>query len=188
MTRLELNDEYFNWMYQLVSVDTPHPENKSYSKLLHYLYEVDFYYILPMDANRASDGINLRYRFGYEKCYQEPVIAGFLDDRPCSVLEMIFALALRCEEQIMWDPDIGNRLGLWFWDMINSLGLISMDDSKFDAEYTDDVIFRFMDRKYAHDGEGGLFTIKKCKYDLRDIEIWWQLNWHLNEVIKMEGE
>ena len=48
----------------------------------------------------------------------------------------------------MDDPDVGNRMGQWFWNMIVSLGLGSMNDARFDSEYTDDVIFRFMDRKY----------------------------------------
>lgn len=51
------------------------------------------------------------------------MIASYLDNRPCSVLEMIIALAIRLEEHIMDDPDIGNRTGQWFWDMIVSLGL-----------------------------------------------------------------
>lgn len=96
----------------------------------------------------------------------------YLDNRPCSVLEMLIALAFRCEEHIMTDPDIGNRMGQWFWNMIVSLGLGSMSDSRFDAAYTDDVISRFMNRKYKRNGEGGLFTVERCKYDMRTVEIW----------------
>lgn len=98
----------------------------------------------------------------------------YLDNRPCSVLEMIIALAIRLEEHIMDDPDIGNRTGQWFWDMIVSLGLGSMDDSKFDKAHAIDVIRRFLDRDYGRDGKGGLFTIEHCRYDMRDIEIWYQ--------------
>ena len=82
----------------------------------------------------------------------------------------------------MDDPDIGNRTGQWFWDMIVSLGLGSMDDSKFDKAYTIDVIRRFLNRDYERDGKGGLFTIEHCRYDMRDIEIWYQANWYLDNV------
>ena len=58
-----------------------------------------------------------------------------------------------------------------------------MNDARFDSEYTDDVIFRFMDRKYKRNGEGGLFTIEHCKYDLRSVEIWWQMNWYLDSIL-----
>ena len=104
------------------------------------------------------------------------------DNRPCSVLEMIIALAIRLEEHIMDDPDIGNRTGQWFWDMIVSLGLGSMDDSKFDKAHAIDVIRRFLDRDYGRDGKGGLFTIEHCRYDMRDIEIWYQANWYLDNI------
>ena len=83
----------------------------------------------------------------------------------------------------MDNPDTGNRMGQWFWDMIENLGLESMDNSQFNAAYTDDVIFRFMERKYKRNGEGGLFTINHCKYDMRNVEIWYQLNWYLNGII-----
>lgn len=39
-------------------------------KLLRHLHNIDFQYMLPMDGNRAEDGIDLRYRFGYEKEYE----------------------------------------------------------------------------------------------------------------------
>lgn len=182
MTERELNNRYFEWMCQLV-YDEQYTRRLSYHKLLNHLHNIDFVYILPMDGNRADDGIDLRYRFGYENKYEGSMIASYLDNRPCSVLEMLIALAFRCEENIMRDPDIGDRTGQWFWNMIVSLGLGSMNDSRYDSEYTDEVIFRFMDRKYARNGEGGLFTIEHCKYDMRSVEIWWQMNWYLGSIL-----
>lgn len=182
MTEKELNNRYFNWMYQLVS-DERYTKGLSYKKLINHLNDIDFQYSIPMDGNRADDGIGLRYRFGYEQKYEESMIANHLDTRPCSVLEMMIALSLRCEEHIMHDPDIGDRTGQWFWGMIINLGLESMDDSNFDMIHTDDVIFRFMDRKYKKNGEGGLFTVDNYKYDMRSVEIWWQMNWYLNSIL-----
>ena len=182
MTEKELNNEYFEWMCQLV-YDERYTRSLSYHKFLSHLHNIDFQYSLPMDGNRAEDGTDLRYRFGYENRYEGPMIASYLDNRPCSVLEMLIALASRCEENIMRDPDIGDRTGQWFWNMIVSLGLGSMSDSRFDAAYTDEVIFRFMNRKYKRNGEGGLFTIEHCKYDLRSVEIWWQMNWYLGSIL-----
>ena len=182
MTDKELNNEYFEWMCQLV-YDERYTRRLSYQKLLNHLHNIDFQYSLPMDGNRAEDGTDLRYRFGYENKYEGSMIARYLDNRPCSVLEMLIALAFRCEENIMRDPDIGDRTGQWFWNMIVSLGLGSMSDSRFDAEYTDEVIFRFMERKYKRNGEGGLFTIEHCKYDMRTVEIWWQMNWYLGSIL-----
>lgn len=66
MTEIELNNEYFEWMCQLVCNER-YSRRLSYQKLLRHLHNIDFQYMLPMDGNRAEDGIDLRYRFGYEK-------------------------------------------------------------------------------------------------------------------------
>ncbi len=182
MTQDELNNGYFEWMYQLVCNER-YSKNLSYRKLLKRLHCIDFNYILPMDGNRAEDGIDLRYRFGYEKSYESPMIAAYLDNYPCSVLEMLIALSIRCEEHIMNDPDIGNRTGQWFWNMIVNLGLGSMSDNRFDLEYVDRVINQFMERRYKKNGEGGLFKIEHCGYDLRNVEIWYQMNWYLDSIL-----
>lgn len=183
MVRDDVLNEYFDWMCQLVS-DKQYIGDRSYRKLLSKLHNIPFTYTIDMDGNRAADGIDLRYRFGYERNYEDYIIASFLDDKPCSVLEMIVALALRCET-IMEDPDYGDRTGEWFWGMIESLGLKSMDDTGFNRDYVDDVIDIFLSRDYGRDGRGGLFTIKHPKRDLRTVEIWYQMNWYLDSILKI---
>ena len=112
------------------------------------------------------------------------MIASLLDVVPCSVLEMMLALSIRCEEHIMDDPEIGNRTGEWFWIMIVNLGLGSMDDTRYDEEYVDDILDKFLNREYDADGTGGLFPVRNpryAQYDLRNVDIWYQLNWYLQE-------
>jgi hypothetical protein len=109
LTRDELIDQYFDWMYQLV-VDDRY-SNKSYRKLFSRLYDTEFTYTIPMDGNRAEDGIDLRYRFGREHLYSDAMVASYLDDRPCSILEMMIALSIRCEERSMDDRDVRDRTG-----------------------------------------------------------------------------
>ena len=180
MTKNELNDAYFNWMYQLV-FDGRYSKKLSYRKLLREMHRIEFKYSIPMDGNRAEDGVDLRYRFGYENGYSSSMISAYLDNRMCSVLEMMIALAIRCEEHIMDDPDVGNRTGQWFWNMSVNLGLGSMNDSKFDRDYVEDIVQRFLDRKYSRNGDGGLFTVNHSRYDLRSVEIWYQMCWYLDE-------
>lgn len=133
-----------------------------------------------MDQNRAEDGVALRYRFACE--YPDPSDVERYLDGPCSVLEMMVALAVRCEENIMDDPNIGNRTRQWFWGMIVSLGLGSMTDDRYDEFYIYETLERFLDREYEPDGHGGLFTIRRCTEDLRDVEIWHQLCWYLDSI------
>lgn len=181
MTRDRLKKVYFEWIYRLVC-DERYTGDLSYRKLLTRLNEIDFVYIIDEDGNREEDGIDLRYRFGYENSIEQPIIATYLDDRPCSVLEMMAALAFRCEEHIMYDPDIGNRTGRWFWEMITSLGLCSMNDDVYDELYVDRVVERFLERKYKRNGDGGLFKVKDRSVDMREIEIWYQMCRRLNEI------
>ena len=176
-----LEIEYFEWMCKLV-YNKKYSKHRSYRKLLTYLNDREFVYILDMDGNRAEDGIDLRYRFGYENNYAYSVVAHYLDVKPCSVLEMMAALAFRCEEHIMDDPDVGDRTGQWFWNMIANLGLENMSDSRFDERYVDTVITRFLNREYERNGEGGLFTVKGSHRDLRTVEIWYQMHSYLNHL------
>lgn len=169
MTKEKLSTLYFEWLCQLTGHDGAH------FKLLEYLYKTPFIYIFPMDGNRAEDGIDLRYKFGRKRGFKDALIASFLDISPCNVFEMMAALAFRCEEQIMWDPDIGNRTGIWFWEMIRSLGLQSMTDQNYDERKVDQVIQDFLNRNYDPDGRGGLFAIPGFSRDMRDIEIWYQM-------------
>ena len=164
-----LQEEYFEWLCNLVCGER-YASEISYRKLLAYLHHTEFTWLLPNDQNRAEDGINLRYRFTEE-------LPG-----SCSVLEMMIGLAIRCEEWIMHNPNYGNRTRQWFWSMISSLGLGNMHDERYDEAYVKQIVVRFLNREYQPDGRGGLFTIRNCEYDLRDVEIWYQLCWYLDGI------
>ena len=173
-----LNNEYSyeQWLYGIVCGDR-FAKNISYNRLLSYLSHREFTIIIPNDINRAEDGVDLRLR--YETTTGEYISR----NRPCSILEMMVALAIRCEETIMDNPAYGDRTGQWFWSMIKTLGLFSMTDDQFDIDYVSEVIDRFLNRDYAPNGEGGLFKINNCKYELREVEIWYQLCWYLDRFV-----
>lgn len=174
MSNESLKKQYFDWLCGRVC-DKKYIGHASYHKLLKYLHNKTFTYKIAMDANRAVDGVDLRYRFaGNDGRY----LTG-----DCSILEMMVALSLRCEEHIMVDDDVGNQTGRWFWEMIDNLGLESMYDDNFDKIYTDEIIYKFLNRKYLPNGEGGLFTVNNRDEDLRKVEIWYQLCWYLDTIV-----
>ena len=179
MIEHRINTDYFEWLYEGMCGDR-YSSNISYRKLLEHLHHIAFRYTISNDRNRANDGKNLRYSFAIaEGCEEEPeMITDYLNG-PCSVFEMMVALAQRCES-VMDDPKIGDRTGQWFWGMVANLGLNGMTDDHYDEEYVNDIIDRFLDRDYKPNGKGGLFTIRDCKYDLREVEIWYQLCWYLD--------
>lgn len=178
---MNVKDAYFNWMYDTMCKNVC-SNDISYMKLFRYLHSVPFTYDkdFTMDGNREEDGIDLRYRFAYDHLQinnAEKYITG-----PCSVLEMLVAFAIRCEECIMDDPKYGDRTSQWFWGMIKNLGLGTMSDNKFDKQYVEMVVRRFLDRDYEPNGKGGLFTIRGCTEDLRTIDLWCQLCWYLDTI------
>lgn len=182
MTRTEIEIKYFEWMYNLVS-NNRYAEINSYRKLLEFLHDTEFRYIIPKDENREHDGENLRLQFAYEKYDQdEAYLVIDMLSRPCSVLEMMIALAIRCED-IMDDPRVGNRTGQWFWKMIVTLGLGDMYDSRYDKEKVRDIVNTFLKREYQRDGQGSLFRVKNHKNDFRKFEIWIQMLWYLDTLV-----
>jgi hypothetical protein len=173
----KIRKEYFEWMYDLVC-DGRFAEAITYRRLFELLHRTEFVYFVPHDENRADDGISLRYHYCVSHECED--LEQYLDG-PCSILEMMVALAIR-EEHIMSDPDRGDRTAQWFWTMISSLGLSGMTDYNFDKEFVNDSIAKFLNREYSPDGKGGLFTVRKWKRDARTAEIWHQLLAYLNTL------
>lgn len=176
----ELKSQYFEWLCEKV-LDTD--SDIRYCKLMVHLHDFTFVSLMKMDENRERDGLDLRYRFGLETDTPRSIIhQEFNDpeDDDASVLEVMVALAMRCEESIMTDDECGDRTGTWFWNMIVSLGIGPMNDSRFDGKYVNVVLEKFVNRQYRRNGEGGLFTIDGLKRDMRKVEIWYQMCWYLD--------
>ena len=183
MSRLGVQSDYFDWMCDLVCKDR-FADNNSYRKLLSYLHNIEFRYRIQNDSDRACDGVHLRHRYAlYCDEYDYNYIQECLSGEPCTVLEMMVALAIRCEETIMDDPSFGDRTGQWFWRMIVNLGLGSMTDNRFDRAYVTEVLVDFLNREYEPSGRGGLFTVRNCDRDFRMMPIWNQMMLYLDTMI-----
>lgn len=180
MIRDQIRDEYFESLVCLVCRNR-FVDGISYRRLLSQLHMIPFRWIIPADSDRAERGKDLRWRFalahGYEDCYRTAL------EGPCSVLEMMVALALFCEEQIMSDTAYGDRTAQWFWGMAVNMGLGTMTDDRFDRRYVIQVVDRMLDRQYEPDGKGGLFRIRNCDKDVRTMEIWHQLCHYLDTFV-----
>ena len=183
---MELQDivenEYFEWLYNSVCKNRVH-DKVSYRKLFMLLHDTEFIFSIPNDVNRAKDGEELRYRFFLELEEKEGVYPPVNIEGPCSVLEMLVALSIKCEESIMDDFQYGDRTAQWFWGMLRNMGIGLMTDDIFDRDYVKEKIDIFMNREYEPDGKGGLFYIRDCKEDLRNVEIWIQLCWYLDKFV-----
>lgn len=185
-----IRELYFQWLLDKIFTGVKEDSGREYTSLMLYLFDTVFYWSIPQDENRHDDGINLREVFFDEYCEAGNCLSVdekelIFNPKNCSVLEMMVALAIR-SESIMYDPDAGNHTGVWFWAMITSMNLQDMTDSNFNETYVRECVRMMLDREYYPNGEGGLFTIWNCKYDLRDVEIWYQMCWYLNDIVLKE--
>lgn len=167
-----IKNDYFDWILGKIGVKKT---EKSTILALKWLFNKEFEWTIDNDMYRAADGVDLRYDYSYEAGVDFLTVRKELENRPCSCLEMMVALALRCENSIMGDPEKGNRTGVWFNVMINSLGL-HLDCSPDDEE----AVERWFDLDYSRNGKGGLFYIPGTRRDLRKIEIWSQMMLYLD--------
>lgn len=176
--KIDVHELYLSWIYAMIF-----PYTSGYHRLCQQLYDIDFRFSVPMDMNREEDGIALRYRFTCESDIDGRIISSVLDNKPCSVLEMMAALALRCEEDIMSSPENGDRTSDWFWRMLCSLNIQAMTDDNYNEKTVERAINRMLDRQYASDGKGGLFTVHRKHRDMRKAEIWYQMCWYMDELL-----
>lgn len=95
-----------------------------YTELLSLLYETEFTWINQLDENRAADGVMLR---GY---FQDHMLMASMYDKPCCVLEMLIALAIKIETDLVSEPG-EYEPKRWFWFMLDNLGLLPYVDSAF---------------------------------------------------------
>lgn len=173
----KIQTEYFGWLCNQIK-STSHDVNE-YKELLLYLHSEEFYWITPMDENRAEDGIALRERFASDNNY-DFVTAEIELVGPCSVLEMMVALSIRC--YILFGPQSWNTTGTWFWNMIKNLGLQDQVNSSFSQPHCLYIIDRFLEHKYEPNGKGGLFPLNGADPSLKNHEIWDQMSYYLGTI------
>lgn len=175
-----IRNEYALWLLNLINCNDD--KIHKYSMLLTHLNSTKFEWVIDMDRNRAMDGVSLRYRFAWQKNINYDEIDYLFEDVPCSVFEMMVALAKRCEENIMLDADYGDRTGYWFWEMVNNMHLNKYSDETYDYYEVEEILDKMMYRLYKPNGDGGLFKVNNGK-DIRSEEIWCQLMSYLHEIL-----
>lgn len=176
MHRGELLAEYREFLFDIIRFDD---YCDRYERLLDYLSGKKFTWLVDHDDNRAEDGFALRWKFASEYDADDNFWIGRLPVR-CSVLEMMIALSMRIED-VIFDPDLGERTALWFWQMVENMGLKDMTNAEFDRVFCDIVVDQMLDRRYCRNGKGGLFRCKNPVIDMRNTEIWYQMNVWLEE-------
>lgn len=155
-------------------------------KILKHLHAFPFQVILSDDENRVKDALTLRKDW-IDECGVKDSDDLLRRHRPfttpkrATILEVMVALSKKMEDQIMTNTQLGDRTGFWFWSMIESLGIINMTDNNFDEDKMNKVIHNMISRRYDQDGRGGLFTCPRIDINMRQVSIWYQAMFYLNQ-------
>lgn len=167
MRRITREERYFDELYSTVFIGKP----DTYYDVCWALHSMEFTYTVFLDKNRYADGISYRERLGFDD-----VKSG------CSVFEMMVALAVRIEEDIMDDPQYGCRIDQWFWHMFSNLGLNNYPDGEYDDDEVYSIVQSFLNRDYNR-RKGGMFRFRKpTPTPIEDVELWCQMSWYLNTI------
>ena len=161
----EIEKAWDSYGKKLLKVSGVGYRRPGYSKLMTQLHDTVFIFSIPMDRNRELDGLYLRNGLWD------------VDDRPCSVLEMLVGLSQRMNGFLGWNGN--DQSGKLFWEMLRNLELDRFDDTHYSERNVSLILNRWMGRRFEPDGSGGIFPILKTDRDQREIEFWSQMNEYL---------
>lgn len=162
-----IENSYFNWLCAKVLESN----TRDYETLMEILFKTEFVWVVPADAHRLSDGLELRQNFLTEIQSRSRKLNAI----PCSILEVLISFANRAEFQ----TEVSSRD--WFWQFLANLKLDHLTTvSEAEIPLIEDVLYTFTWRIYEPNGYGGLFPIEQTENDQREIEIWYQFCEYLN--------
>lgn len=164
-------ENYIRWVMK-DKLGMSDKEIKDYTPLIMDLSDIEFVWNHPMDENRAIDGLELRSDFEYETGEYLDKNSGLMPK--CSVFEMLAALSIRCEDQLMYNSSLGNRTSKWFFEMLDNLNLDK--NSKVNDKIAEDIV------------SGDAFPLKNSRIDQKNEQIWKQLSAYLNENYLDDGD
>lgn len=179
----DLVSAYYQWLYAQIGAVTDTNPYRSHHILSEILLNTEFVSYNQYDDNRAFEGLQLRAEFA--EIHGEVVWA----DEPCTVFEVLLALARRAAYETSGFGLI-DLPGDWFWRMLGNLGLDAFNDGVFleHPSKMESIVHKtlliFLERRYNSDGSnGGLFPLKEPNQDQRQVELWYQLNAYILEMI-----
>lgn len=177
---------YYSWLLDAVASKA---EQKTYNLVFSKLYSTEFVSYDEFDDNLKENASGMREDFYiFSKTgYKLIDIYGEIDFET-TILEVMVYIACKIEDTIMSNSDYGNRTGLWFWYMMESLDIIQYDDNRFDEPDVDQKLDNFIERRYEKNGYGGLFTLEDSKIDARKTNIWQQAMTFITDFAKNNGE
>lgn len=174
--------DYFRWLCELVCAEGM---DHSYLILCRKLFDQPFEVKLEMDQNRVGDAKTLRQEYAKDASEEDLSDVISMQDREhANCFELLVALARRMAYEID-DLSGSDMVPGCFWEMVENLGLGNFSDEEYSQTWfeqmADDILKKWVGRKYKADGRGGLFPLKAPTGDQRKVEIWYQMMGYLME-------
>ena len=164
-------ENYIRWLCDDVGLDYGR-----YSEVASAMLTFEFNDSVGNDINRTWDAIANREDFEHE--YDVEVDIHDLDH--CGVLEMMVVLARRAAD-VMYDAYKEDQTEYYFDVMFRNLGLDKYDDDHFNYLKVVTILQKMNNHEYDEHGKGGLFRFKCARKDVKEAEVWSQMNWYLTE-------
>lgn len=162
-----LKSLYLQYLMDLTGLPDGYYDLCTYLNAIPFLYDPHFI----TDRNRLEDGLELRSLY-----FHDTGKSSGMEPNEASVLEVMVALAIRIDRDIMGEPGTSDP-GKWLVTMFENLGLdASMHESEVRGKIT-----AWLYRQYGRDGQGSLFPLRKKSIDQRGITIWDQMNEYMVE-------
>ena len=163
---------YFLYLFKKVDGFGAYPDRLL---LLRQLFQTEFKWDarIELDADRAEDGKGLRLLYFHET-HKDSHMFG-----PCNVFEMLLAMAIDMEN-IMGEPG-DDHPEHWFWEMLDNIHVANVMDYNYDAQFVDEMVTNWMERKYDRKEVGGVFPLTKSRRDVRRMPIWEQAGMYMTE-------
>lgn len=166
-----IREEYFDWLSNMVGVGN----NSAKLKVTETMFNIEFIALVKGDNYRICDAMEMRSEYLNDR----GIFIDIDNIGPCTVLEVLIALACRIELEYLGDPtDEDPDPTDIFWDiMVKNLGIKPNADTNFIEKIVVDWVYR----RYDRHGNPGIFPLKNTRKDQRKLEIWTQACGYLTE-------
>lgn len=162
--------KYYDWLVSQIDIPVGNPN--TYNDLFTKMHNWEFTWTVARDDNRVHDGADLRDEFLNGRSH----FFGY----GVSILEVLIALSRRLEFIA------AGAAQDWAWQLLENLKLNKASDplNGKKADKADDILYALVWRTYSRDGQGGFFPLVSAKEDQRKVEIWYQMNAYVIEIVE----
>lgn len=157
---------YFAWL--IYQVGGPEWWD-DYTLSLMRLFDRKYYYVNPIDSSAYESGIGIRT----DAIFDNVDILSIPNGEP-SVLEVLIALSMKIDKNIMYSELNGNRAARWFDDIMTALNFKKPDGN------IDRQIDRFL--------EGKAQITKRLRFEPHEKTLWEQVNMFYSKQFDLESD